>query len=223
MRLEEVEALTSGRLQSPSAERNKAVIAEILSPLLSDASLVLEVASGTGQHVVHFARVMPAITWQPSECDDECLRSISAWLALEAPPNVRAPLRLDVHDAHWPPVAANAIVAINMIHIAPHSATVALLRGAGAMLHEGGLLYLYGPFRLRGTHISASNRVFDQQLQAANAAWGVRDLDEVVSLAREAGFGLQQQSAMPAHNLSVVFRRSARPRSGSGPPRVGAG
>jgi tRNA G46 methylase TrmB len=145
MRCEDVGAPADGRLVSPSAQRNREPIAQVLCEVLPQVGVVLEVSSGTGQHVVHFARSMPGITWQPSERDAGCLRSISEWLASEQLANVRAPLHLDVHDAIWPLSSADAIVCINMIHIAPWTATRALMRGAGVTLGAGGLLYLYGP------------------------------------------------------------------------------
>ena len=207
-----------GRLTSPSAERNKGSIARALSRVLPGARSVLEVGSGTGQHVIHFARAMPEITWQPSDCDADFLRSIATWVAEAALPNVRAPLWLDVHDEVWPPIAAEAIVSINMIHIAPYSATLSLMRGAGRILQPGGLLFLYGPFRMGGRHTSASNRAFDAHLRAANASWGVRDLDEVTRDARAAGFDLCRTLKMPANNLSVVLRKSSSPE-----PRTASG
>lgn len=208
MRCEDLDASSDGRLWSPSAERNRGPIADVLSSVLPAVGVVLEIGSGTGQHVVQFARVTPGLTWQPSEQDEGCLRSISAWTASQALPNVRAPLRLDVNDAKWPVTSADAIVCINMIHIIPWPATHALMRGAGATLGPCGLLYLYGPYRLQGRHTSASNRAFDAQLRGAHADWGVRDLDEVTEEARAAGFDLLRTFEMPANNLSVVFRKT---------------
>ena len=184
MRLEDLNASDDGRLASPSAERNREPIAEVLAQVLPQSGLVLEVGSGTGEHAVHFARAMPHLTWQPSEQDAACLRSISSWIAVEAQTNVRPPLSLDVANAQWPIAAADAIICINMIHIAPWSATQALLRGAKRILPIGGLLCLYGPYRVAGKHTSASNRAFDAQLRAMNSDWGVRDLDAVSNEAR---------------------------------------
>ena len=172
MRLEDLDATTHGRLMSPSAQRNKEPIARVLSQILPETGVVLEIGSGTGEHVVHFARVLPDSTWQPSEVDADCLRSIAGWTAFEGLPNVRPTLRLDVNDAPWPIEAVDAIVCINMIHIAPWPATQALMRGASVALRESGLLCLYGPYRIRGKHISASNRAFDAQLRAENPEWG---------------------------------------------------
>jgi SAM-dependent methyltransferase len=207
MRLEDLDASIDGRLWSPSAERNRQPIAEVLSRVLPQSGLVLEVGSGTGQHAVHFARVMPQLTWQPSEQDADCLRSISAWASIEGLPNVRPPLYLDIADEQWPIEAADAVVSINLIHIAPWSATHALLRGASSILPTAGLLCLYGPYRAGGKHTSASNRAFDAQLQAVNPEWGVRDLDEVSSEARAVDLEFVRTFEMPANNLIVVFRK----------------
>ena len=208
MRLEDLNVTGDGRLASPSAERNREPIAKVLSQVLPQSGLVLEVGSGTGEHVIHFARVMPHLTWQPSEQDKDCLRSISAWAADEAQANVLRPLYLDVTDAQWPIATAQAIVCLNMIHIAPWSVAQALLRGASRILPPGGLLCLYGPYRVGGKHMSASNRAFDAQLRAMNSEWGVRDLDALANDARTFNIELARTFQMPANNLVVVFRKS---------------
>jgi uncharacterized protein DUF938 len=207
MRFEKRDDLPDGRLVSPSAERNKEPVAALLRQVLPEEGLVLEVSSGTGQHVVHFAAQMPRLTWQPSEYDEESFISIGHWLASESPPNVRPPLRLDVHDQPWPVSAAAAVMCMNMIHIAPWSAAEALIRGAGAILSAGGVLFLYGPYRRGGEHTSPSNETFDGQLRARNAAWGVRDVEAVAALAAAQGFGAPEIFEMPANNLSLVFRK----------------
>ena len=208
MRIEDLNDTGDGRLASPSAERNREPIAKILSQILPQSGLVLEVASGTGEHSIHFARVMPHLTWQPSEQDKDCLRSISAWAAVEVQANVLQPLYLDVTDAQWPIATAEAIVCINMIHIAPWSVAQALLRGASRILPPGGLLCLYGPYRVAGKHTSASNREFDAQLRAMNSEWGVRDLDAMANEARTFNIELARTFQMPANNLVTVFRKS---------------
>jgi SAM-dependent methyltransferase len=208
MRLEDLNATGDGRLASPSAERNREPIARVLSQVLPQSGLVLEVGSGTGEHTIHFARVMPHLTWQPSERERDCLRSISAWAVVEAQANVLQPLYLDVADAQWPIANAEAIVSINMIHIAPWSVAQALLRGAKRILPRGGLLCLYGPYRVAGQHTSVSNREFDAQLRAMNSEWGVRDLDALANEARTFNIELARTCQMPANNLVVVFRRS---------------
>jgi SAM-dependent methyltransferase len=211
MRCETLSRLEAGRLLSPSAERNKGPVAEVLKQVLPDRGLVLEIGSGTGQHVVHFAREAPHLTWQPSERDPECLQSIALWLAAERQPNVLAPLRLDVGELPWPIASGAAVVSLNMIHIAPWDAGMALIRGAAAVLGPGGLLFLYGPFRRGARHTSPSNEAFDRQLRGQNPAWGVRDLEEVARYAAARGFGPPETHDMPANNLSVVLRKRAHP------------
>jgi Protein of unknown function (DUF938) len=146
MRCETLSRLEEGRLVSPSAERNKGPVAEVLKQVLPDRGLVLEIGSGTGQHVVHFAREAPHLKWQPSERDAECLRSIALWLAAEGPANVLAPLRLDVGEHPWPIASAAAVVSLNMIHIAPWAAGMGLIRGAAAVLEPGACFSSMGPF-----------------------------------------------------------------------------
>lgn len=207
MRLEPADVLPDSRIVSPSAERNKAPVAELLMRLLPDHGDVLEVSSGTGQHVLHFAQAMPHIRWQPTERDADCLKSIVGWLTAASLPNVNAPIRLDVHDPVWPVDKVTAVVCLNMIHIAPPSATEALLRGAGRVLSSGGMLFLYGPYRREGRHTAPSNEAFDASLKARDPEWGVRNLEDVARLAASEGLELQEVYEMPANNIAVVFRR----------------
>jgi hypothetical protein len=207
MRFEPSDVLPDGRIVSPSAERNKGPIAEVLMRLLPERSDVLEVSSGTGQHVVHFAQAMPHIRWQPTECDDDSLKSIARWLEQTPLANVNAPTQLDVHDSVWPVVEVAAVVCLNMIHIAPPSATGALLRGAGRSLRSEGILFLYGPYRRKGRHTSASNEAFDQLLKSRNPGWGVRNLEDVALLAASEGLELQEIKEMPANNFAIVFSK----------------
>ena len=207
VRCEELDVLPSDRLVSPSAERNKAAISAVLAQVLPERGVVLEVGSGTGQHVVEFARAMPNLIWQPSERDADCLRSIRAWLAVETLSNVRPPVQLDVGALPWPIDSAAALVCINMIHIAPWSATEALFQGSRSLLSGGGLLCLYGPFKRQGRHTSASNKGFDTLLRRQDPEWGVRDIDDVSRLADEAGLDLRQTHEMPSNNLTLVFAR----------------
>ncbi|MGA7326838.1 MAG: DUF938 domain-containing protein [Rhodomicrobium sp.] len=207
MRCENADVLTDGRLVSPSAERNKGPIAEILLRVLPESGCILEISSGTGQHVVHFARLMPYLIWQPTERDADCLQSIAGWLAAEAPANVNAPLYLDVHDKVWPAARVAAIVCINMIHIAPPSATDALFRGATQIMEPGGTLFLYGAFRRQGRHTSPSNEAFDRLLRAQNPEWGVRNLEDVTHIGEKAGLDLHEVCQMPANNLAAIFRK----------------
>ena len=207
MRCESLQQMEDGRLLSPSAERNKAPIADALDRLLPAAGDVLEISSGTGQHVVHFARRMPRLIWQPTEQDEECLQSINAWREAEALSNVRAPLLLDVLDQAWPTARADAIICLNMIHIAPWSATQALLRGASRTLPRGGLIVLYGPFRRQGVHTAESNADFDRQLRARDPQWGVRNFEDVAAVAAGNDFSPGEIVQMPANNLTVSFRK----------------
>jgi hypothetical protein len=206
MRCEEADVLAGNRLVSPSADRNKAPIAGVLAKILPETGTVLEIASGTGQHTVHFARAMTKLVWQPSVREPECLRSIAGWLAAESLPNVNEPLDLDVGAKVWPITSAAAVVCINMIHIAPWSAAEALFRGSRAILSSGGILFLYGPYRRQGKHTSPGNEGFDRQLRERNPEWGVRNLEDVALFAGTQGFNLYETHDMPANNLSVVFR-----------------
>lgn len=196
---------------SPSAERNKQPILGVLLGVLPREGRVLEIASGSGQHVVHFAAATPRLEWQPSELDPTNRAVVALRVERSGLANVRAPLAIDVHDEPWIAGADaapsfDALVCINMIHIAPWSATDALFRGASANLRAAAPLALYGPFKEGGRHTADSNDAFDRRLRAENAAWGVRDLGEVEAAAAAHGFTRESVHRMPANNLSVVFR-----------------
>ncbi|MDN0073447.1 DUF938 domain-containing protein [Crenobacter sp. SG2303] len=205
--------MTSNGLRSdrrqivPAAERNRDVILAVLRRVLPDSGVVLEVASGTGQHAAYFAAALPQLTWQPSDPDAAACDSIAAWADTAGLCNLRVPLALDVRREPWGIDTAAAIVCINMIHIAPWAAAEALFAGAGRLLADGGVLYLYGPYRRGGQHTAPSNAAFDAQLRHSNPEWGVRDLEAVVMLAEAAGFTLAEVVGMPANNLSLVFRK----------------
>jgi cyclopropane fatty-acyl-phospholipid synthase-like methyltransferase len=201
------ETLAEGLLESPAAERNKGPILDAIRARLPSAGVVLEIASGTGQHVVHFARALPALTWQPTDADDELRAAAAERIRLAGLSNVRAPLRLDVLASSWPSMEADAIICINMIHIAPWSATSAMLAGASRLLGRGAPLFLYGPYKRGGRHTAASNAAFDESLRARDSDWGVRDLDDVERCAEEHGFALVEVTTMPANNLAVTFER----------------
>lgn len=194
---------------APAAERNKAPILNVLERVLPRAGLVLEIASGTGQHVAHFAKALPGLIWQPSYADAAFQDSVRSWIASEHLDNVRAPIELDVCRWPWPVTQADAIICINMIHIAPWAATQALITGAKNVLPAGGVLFLYGPYRRFGGHTAPSNAAFDAQLRTSDPAWGLRDLETVVELAGKAGLELTDVVDMPANNFTVVFRRRA--------------
>jgi hypothetical protein len=197
----------TAKLVSAAADRNKDPIADVLRRVLPSSGLVLEIASGSGQHVCHFAKSFPGLVWQPSDPDLNARHSIQAWVAGARLPNLRSPLDLDVRRLPWPIASCDAIVCINMIHISPWSATAALFEGAATVLPENGTIYLYGAYRVRGEHTASSNAAFDAMLQTQNPEWGVRELERVADTARERGFALIETTPMPANNLSVVFRR----------------
>jgi SAM-dependent methyltransferase len=197
---------------APATARNRDAIVAVLERHLPEQGLVLEVASGSGEHVLHFARAFPSLDWQPSDPDEAALRSIAAWSAEAGLPNVRAPVRIDASRADWPVPAADAILCINMIHISPWEATLGLLSGAARLLPPGGLLYTYGPYLQDGVETAPSNRAFDASLRAQNPAWGIRSVAAVAQAAAERGLALREIVPMPANNLSLIFRRDPSPR-----------
>ena len=197
-------------LTYPAPERNKDPILAVLRGVLPSSGRVLEIASGTGQHVVHFAQALPTITWLPSDPEPEHRASIQQRIDASGLRNVEPPLALDVLVQPWPVRSAAAILCINMIHIAPWEATLALLQEAAGLLPVDGLLYLYGPYRRQGRHTAPSNEAFDADLRQRNSAWGVRNLEDVQSHAGDHGLKLDDVIAMPANNLSLILR-SARP------------
>jgi SAM-dependent methyltransferase len=195
---------------APAAMRNREPIWGVVKRHMPASGLVLEIASGSGEHVVHFARSSTqALVFQPSDPDPSALASINAWVQSEGLVTVRPALQLDAAADDWPIASADAIICINMIHIAPWAATVGLMRGAARILTPGGVLYLYGPFRRDGAHMAPSNADFDADLRTRNAAWGVRDLEAVTALAVSEGFSEPSIEPMPVNNLSVIFRRAA--------------
>ena len=194
--------------QAPAAARNRQPILDVLRPRLPYRGLVLEVASGSGEHALHFAAALPGLVFQPSDPDPEARASIDAWVADSGLANLRPALALDASAPGWPVSAADAVVCCNMIHISPWSSAVGLVAGAARVLPPGGLLYLYGPYRRGGRHTAPSNEAFDIDLKRRNPAWGVRDLEAVAGLAADAGFGRSEVVEMPANNLSVAFRKA---------------
>jgi SAM-dependent methyltransferase len=197
----------SGGLHAAATERNRNPILDVLRGVLPQRGLVLEIASGTGQHVAFFAEALPELRWQPSDASPAHLDSIRAWSADARVDNIAPPLLLDVEREPWPVSAADAIVNINMIHIAPWSAAEALFRGAARLLSPSGVLYLYGPFKRGGRHTAERNQRFDERLRGEDPRWGVRDVDDLAALASAAGFAPAEIIEMPANNLSLVFRR----------------
>lgn len=210
------------RQYAPATERNRVVILDVLRQVLPPTGTVLEISSGTGEHAIFFASQLHPRHWLPSDPNPVARNSILAWQQYHPTENLHPPIALDVHDARWPVEQPNfpeilpgidwvanpirAIVNINMIHIAPWSACLALLAGAERILPSGGVLYLYGPFRQGGQHTAPSNAAFDESLRSQNPAWGVRDLDEVIAVAQSHHLIWKETIAMPANNLSVIFQ-----------------
>lgn len=192
---------------APATQRNRTFILDVLRRVLAGRREVLEIASGTGEHAVFFAAELPGVVWQPSDPDPGALASIDAHRLEAGLPNLAPARRLDVTEDAWGVERADALVCINMIHIAPWSAAEGLFRGAARLLGEGAPLVLYGPFRFGGQFTAPSNEAFDASLRARDPAWGVRDLDDVTALAERAGFTRTEVIAMPANNHTVVFRR----------------
>ena len=191
----------------PAAERNKGPILEVLSRWLPDPGRVLEIASGTGQHAAHFAENLPHLTWLPSDRDPAHLRTLEGRRGAYPGSNLEAPLGLDVTRA-WPnQEPLDAIYCANMIHIAPWEATLGLLDGAGAWLRPGGALITYGPYTRGGQHTSESNANFDNSLRRRDPRWGVRDMDEIATLAAERSLELAETLAMPANNFMLRFHK----------------
>ncbi|MFH7043657.1 DUF938 domain-containing protein [Paucibacter sp. JuS9] len=194
-----------------AAERNKQPILEVLAGALRPlppGGLVLEIGSGTGQHVAHFAQALPALRFQPSEMDLSRHASIEAWTAAGQLTNVLPPLAIDLTQRPWPLSAADAVLCINVIHISPWEATLALMAGAGSLLPDGGVLVTYGPYLRGGAHTSQSNVAFDASLRARSPRWGVRDIDELAKGARPEGFTLEEIVPMPANNFTLIWRKS---------------
>lgn len=192
------------RIDYPATQRNREPILAVLREVLPEGGTVLELASGSGQHVAHFAAALPNLRWQPTDLDTRLFASITAWA--KGLTNVSSPLFLDVTLSQWPIERCDAVVCANMIHIAPWEVCLGMLDGVARTLGDGPLC-LYGPFKRGGAHTAPSNDEFDRSLQARNPRWGVRDLDEVTKEANCRGLALDRVFEMPANNLTVVFRR----------------
>jgi hypothetical protein len=202
------------RQYAPATDRNRDPILTVLKQVLPAQGTILEIASGTGQHGVHFAPALSPRTWQPSEPNPQGRASIRAWAAAEPVANLSEPIDLDVCAPRWPvelaPIdpAITAIVTINLIHIAPWAACLGLLAGANRILPIGGILYLYGPYKQQSVSLAPGNEMFDRSLRSQNPAWGLRDLEAVVEAAAIENLTLKTVIEMPANNLSVVFEKS---------------
>ncbi len=202
-----------GRLRGPAFARNHAPIWSVIAPYLAGrAGDVLEVGSGTGEHVVTYAAQSPTVRWWPSDVHPRHLASIAAWRACAAPANVQAPLRIDLLAADWDAALPMrdqlvAIVCINVLHISPWRVAENLLAGAGRRLGPDGRLFVYGPFRRDGAHTAPSNAAFDASLRAQDPAWGVRDMGDIAAAAQRCGLRIADAVAMPANNFTLVIER----------------
>jgi len=201
------EATTAGeRRSAPAALRNREPIAEVLETWLPDSGLILEIASGTGEHAIHFAERFPGLVWQPSDVHPGALASISAWRGESALPNIREALIIDASSRDWPIDHADAVLSINMVHISPWSSALGLVEGAARILPSRAPLILYGPWLKDDIDTEASNLAFDSELQRRDSRWGLRRVEDFADAARES-FELVETRPMPANNLMLLFRR----------------
>lgn len=196
------------RRSAPAALRNREPIADVLQQWLPDHGLVLEIASGTGEHVVHFAERFPNLEWQPSDVHAAALSSIAARCAQLGLANIRDPLRLDASSGSWPISTADALLSINMVHISPWASALGLLDGAARMLPSDGPLILYGPWLAEHIPTAPSNLAFDQNLKERDPEWGLRRVEDFAVAAAERGLRLETTRLMPANNLMLLLRRS---------------
>ncbi|HTT46827.1 MAG TPA: DUF938 domain-containing protein [Pseudolabrys sp.] len=211
-------ATPDGRLDAPAFRRNHEAIWSAIAPFLNaQTGDVLEIGSGTGQHVTTFAARTPQLTWWPSDIYPSHLASIEAWRRHMGLANLRAPQRIDLTNSDWDWMADGtaggalaAMLCINVLHISPWTVAQNLVAGAGRYLRDGGRLFVYGPFKRDGAHTAPSNAAFDQSLRAENPAWGVRDVAELNALAHEAGLAAAEIAPMPANNLVLAFARAVR-------------
>ncbi|WP_306228304.1 DUF938 domain-containing protein [Bosea beijingensis] len=204
----EAQAGADPRLRAPSAQRNRDAILAVLANILPSSGIVLEIASGSGEHAVHFAGALPGLSFQPSDPSPDAVASIAAWTAESGLGNILPPLVVDARASDWPIETADAILCINMIHIAPWAAAEGLFKHAGRLLKQGQPLYLYGPYKRPDRPLEPSNAAFDDSLRGRDPAWGLRDLEAVTALGTINGFGAPEVIEMPANNLSVIFRKA---------------
>lgn len=193
---------------APATARNAEPLANVLASELPEKGLVLEIASGTGEHAVFLARRFSQLRWQPSDRDEGALDSIRAWASEAALDNIADPILLDAADAQWPIEHADALLCVNMVHISPWEATEGLFAGAAEVLGRGAPLILYGPFIEDGVETAASNLAFDRSLKDRDPRWGLRRLDDIDRLAAKHGFVRTERHAMPANNLTLIYRQT---------------
>ena len=193
---------------APATARNSEPLAEVLAGELPNEGLVLEIASGTGEHAVFMARRFPALDWQPSDCATDALHSVDAWAQEAGLANLRPAIALDAAAGDWPVESADAVLCVNMVHISPWQATVGLFEGAGRVLASGAPLILYGPFVEDDVETAPSNLAFDESLKTRDPAWGLRQVGELDGLARANRLSRAARHIMPANNLVLVYRRN---------------
>lgn len=198
----------AAKRHAPATLHNRDAIAAVLADWLPGAGTVLEVASGSGEHAVHFAAAFPHLRWQPSDPDPAALASIAAWRAEARRTNIAPPLRIDAAAPDWPLDRADACLAINMVHISPWAATLGLFAGAARLLPTGAPLVLYGPYVEKDVETAPSNLAFDRSLRDRNSEWGLRDTGAVTAAAADVGLIFAGRRAMPANNLMLLFRRA---------------
>jgi hypothetical protein len=196
------------RRSAPAATRNREPIADVLAEWLPASGIVLEIASGTGEHVVHFAERFPAVEWQPSDVHPDALSSIRAWRSSADLPNIREPVVLDAASPDWPVQSADAVLSINMVHISPWTSALGLLDGSVCLLGPGEPLIMYGPWLTDEVPTAPSNLDFDADLKRRNSNWGLRRVEEFAAAAGDRGLHLVETRAMPANNMMLLLRRS---------------
>ena len=193
---------------APATLRNRDAIVEVLRAILPDRGTILEIASGTGEHIVYFGRTFADLTFQPSDPDPACCQSIAAWTRREAVANVLPPLQLDAQAAQWDIAKPAAILCINMVHISPWESSIGLFEKAGKLLDTGAPLFLYGPYLRDGVVAAPGNLAFERSLKSRNLRWGLRDVADMDALAANNGFSRESLIEMPANNISLIYRKS---------------
>ena len=200
-------AIEGSKRSAPAALRNREPIAEVLGDWLPTSGLVLEIASGTGEHVAYFARAFPSLDWQPSDVEPVALASIESWRRDANVANLRLPVELDASSPNWPIASADAVLSINMVHISPWASALGLIAGSARILPSGGALILYGPWTKGGVETAPSNLAFDADLKRRNPEWGLRLVEDFAAAAEKAGLALQDQREMPANNRMLLLRK----------------